>query len=86
MIRRMPLEDRPISAPEGTYPLDEWPVDVMRTDASGELDLEQLEYNRSLTPEERMEQYFQWMRFIEALRKARRGKNGVGPEPAEPAE
>ena len=86
MIRRMATHDRPISAPEGTYPLDEWPVDVMRTDASGELDLEQLEYNLSLTPEERMEQYFQWMKFIEAVREARRGSDGMGPEPAEPAE
>ena len=68
----------PVSAPEGTYPRGEWPVDVVRTDASGELDLEQIEYNLSLTPAERMKQYFQWLKFAGAMREAGRRRHGVG--------
>lgn len=45
--------DRPISAVEGTWPLDEWPVDVQRVDENG-VDLSLIEYTLSLTPAERL--------------------------------
>jgi hypothetical protein len=61
-----------VAAPEGTWPRDQWPVDVQRTDASGEIDLAQLEYNLSLTPAQRVEQYLQWLEFIEIAREAGR--------------
>src|SRR3982750_1271389 len=72
MIRVMHAKDRPISAPEGTYPPEEWPVDVMRTDSSGELDLEQIESNLSLTPAERLRQIEEFAEFLLAARRANR--------------
>jgi hypothetical protein len=66
----MAREDRPISAPEGTYPLEEWPLDVTRTDASGDVDLSLIEYNLSLTPTERVEQHYRFRLFTQKLRKA----------------
>ena len=79
MIERMDRKQTTVSAPEGTYAPGEWPVDVMRTDASGELDLEQIEYNLSLTPAERLKQYFKWMKFATAMWEAGRRCQGVGP-------
>ena len=61
-----------VAAPEGTWPRDQWPVDVQRTDATGEIDLAQLEYNLSLTPAQRVEQYLQWLEFVEIAREAGR--------------
>jgi hypothetical protein len=71
--------DKPFSLPEGTFPLDQWPVDVVRTDETGDVDLEQIEYNLSLTPSQRMEQYFQWLEFMEIAREAGRKLHGVEP-------
>jgi hypothetical protein len=45
-----PSHSRPIAAPVGSYDLADWPVDVQRADASGEIDLGQLEFILSLTP------------------------------------
>ena len=68
---------RPIAAPEGTWPLDEWPLDVQRTDESGNVDLEQIEYNLTLTPAQRVEQHYQARLFAERLRRA--GERLYGP-------
>ena len=73
MIWRMAREDRPISAPEGTYPLEEWPLDVMRTNASGNVDLSQLEISLSLTPAERLRRLEEFAEFVLAARRA----NGI---------
>ena len=56
----------PMSDPQPPKP--DWPVDLLRTDDSGELDLEQIEFNLSLTVEQRMEQYRQWMEFMQIAR------------------
>jgi hypothetical protein len=63
--------DRPIAAVEGTWPLDEWPVDVQRTDASGNVDLSQIEYMLSLTPAQRLERLEQFVAAAMEIWKAR---------------
>ena len=75
----------PVSAPDGTWPRDQWPVDVQRTDASGEFDLEQLEYNLSLTPTQRLERAEQWAAFLETVREAGRKMYGLEHRDAPPA-
>jgi hypothetical protein len=50
--------------------LEDWPVDVQRTDASREVDLGQLEFNLSLTPLQRIEQNDAWVEFIQMARRA----------------
>jgi hypothetical protein len=82
MIAPMPAKDRPISAREGTYPPEEWPVDVMRTDESGDVDLSLIEYNLSLTPTQRVEQHYQFRLFMQELRKA--GEKLYGPAVPDP--
>ncbi len=57
-----------------------------RTDETGEVDLEQIEFNLSLTPQERFEQYFEWMEFADVLRAAGRRFYGVETRAAEAAE
>ncbi len=62
----------PVSAAcAGRVPAD-WPVDVLRTDESGEVDVEQIEFNLSLSPAERMRQHYRWRRSVERLRGAGR--------------
>jgi hypothetical protein len=51
--------------------------DPHRTDASGEVDLEQIEHNLSLTPEQRLFQYFDWLELMEIAREAGRSHYGV---------
>jgi hypothetical protein len=63
--------DRPIAAPEGTWPLDEWPIDVQRTDASGNVDLSQIEYMLSLTPAQRLERLEQFVASMTDIWKAK---------------
>jgi hypothetical protein len=58
-----------VAAPEGTWPLEEWPLDVQREDEHG-VDLSQVEYNLSLTPAERVEQHYQARLFFEEVREA----------------
>ena len=48
-----------------------------RTDPTGEVDMEQLEYNLSLTPDQRMRQYMEWLEFIEVVRQAGREHYGM---------
>jgi hypothetical protein len=48
----------------------DWPVDVQRTDCTGEVDLGQLEFNLSLTPLQRIEQNDAWVEFIHIARRA----------------
>ena len=55
---------------------DQWPVDVQRTDASGEFDLEQLEHNLALSPAERLEQASQSAKLAEIVREAGRRFRG----------
>jgi hypothetical protein len=57
-----------------------------RTDPSGEVDMEQLEYNLSLTPDQRMRQYMDWMEFVAVARKAGQYFYGVEPRASEAAE
>lgn len=57
-----------------------------RTDPSGEVDMEQLEHNLSLTPDQRMRQYMQWMEFVEVVRQAGREYYGLEPRAPETAE
>lgn len=57
---------------------DDWPVDVLRQDENG-VDLSLIEHNLSLTPQERLEQYFQFMRFVEVMREAGRKHYGLDP-------
>lgn len=51
--------------------------DVQRMDESGEVDIEQIRHNLSLTPEQRFEQYFAWMEFIEMVREGGRQRYGA---------
>ena len=76
----------PVAAPDGTWPRDQWPVDVQRTDASGEFDLGQLEYNLSLTPAQRVEQYLRWLEFVETAREAGRRHHAMERRSAAPTE
>ena len=76
----------PVAAPEGTWPRDQWPVDVQRTDASGEFDLEQLEYNLSLSPSERLKRAQQFSEFLELVREAGRRMHGLEHGDAPPAD
>ena len=55
------------------------PVDVLRTDATGEVDLEQIEYNLSLTPAQRLEQNDRWAQYVAALREGGRKFYGETP-------
>ena len=75
-----------VSAPDGTWPRDQWPVDVQRTDASGEFDLEQLEDNLSLSPAERLERAQRFSEFLEVVREAGRRAHGLERGDAPPAE
>ena len=52
------------------------PIDVQRATKGG-LDIEQLEYNLSLTPEQRVIQYMQWMEFVEMAREGSRKAHGM---------
>ena len=61
------------------------PVDVQRA-TSGGLDVEQLEYNFSLTPEQRVIQYMQWMEFVEMAREGSRKAHGMDLRAAAEAE
>ena len=47
-----------------------------RTDQSGDVDLEQLEYNLSLSPAERLRQNDRWAEFVRQLRDAGRAYYG----------
>ncbi|HYE16967.1 MAG TPA: hypothetical protein VEA69_00860 [Tepidisphaeraceae bacterium] len=55
-------------------------------DDSGTVDLWQIRSNLSLTPEQRMEQYFQWMEFVRDVREAGARYYGVEPRSAETSE
>lgn len=57
-----------------------------RTDPTGEVDMEQLEYNLSLTPDQRMRQYMEWLEFVEVVRQAGREYYGLEPRTPETAE
>jgi hypothetical protein len=59
----------PISAVEGTWPLDEWPLDVQRVDENG-IDLSLVELTLALSLEERVEQNYRDRLFAEELRRA----------------
>jgi hypothetical protein len=63
---------RPFSAVEGTYPPNEWPLDVQRVDENG-IDLEQIKYQLSLTPAERLRRLEAFAEFILTARQ----RNGV---------
>ena len=63
---------RPQAARSPGADVDDWPVDVQKTDASGEVDLGQLEFNLRLTPRQRIEQNDAWVEFIQTSRCAGR--------------
>lgn len=73
----MPTPKEIISAREGTFPAEDWPLDVQRTDESGEVDLSLLEYTLSLTPAQRIEQNYHARRLVEKLRHP--GRQLYGP-------
>jgi hypothetical protein len=52
-------------------------ADMPPTDPSGEIDIEQIEYNLSLTPDQRLRQYFDWLDFMHLARKAGRDFYGM---------
>lgn len=62
----------PVSALEGAWSLEEWPVDVQRVDENG-IDLERIDYNLSLTPAERLRNLEAYAEFIISTRR----RNGV---------
>lgn len=62
--------DKPVSALEGTWPLDEWPVDVQRVDENG-VDLSLIEFTLSQSPAERLTQL---EAFVESLLLIRGGR------------
>jgi hypothetical protein len=66
---KLPRADGPVAALEGTWPLEEWPIDVQRVDESG-VDLQQVEQQLTLTPAERVEQNYQARLLFEEVRKA----------------
>ena len=51
---------------------ESWPLDVQRTDESGEVDLEQLEHQLSLTLAERLDANDRWLQFIRIVQAAGR--------------
>jgi len=55
-------------------------------DKTGTVDLWQLRHNLSLTPEQRLEQYFNWLEFLEAAREAGRKLYGLEPRALKAAE
>jgi hypothetical protein len=59
-------EPRPISALEGTWPLEEWPLDVQRVDENG-IDLSVVEESLRLTPAERLDTLEEFARFTIAV-------------------
>ena len=63
---------RPFSAPDGTWPREDWPLDVQRVDENG-IDLEQIEYQLSLTPAERLTRLEAFAEFVLTTRRL----NGV---------
>jgi hypothetical protein len=56
-------------------------IQTLRQDPKTGIDLAQLEYNLSLTVDQRLEQYFQWMEFVEILREASRKHYGMDLRP-----
>jgi hypothetical protein len=61
--------NHPMSALEGTWPLDEWPIDVQRVDENG-VDLSLIEYTLAQSPAERLTQLEGFVEAILAARKA----------------
>jgi hypothetical protein len=64
------LSPRAAAASPARPELNDWPVDMQRMDASGEVDLGQLEFNLSLTPLQRIEQNDAWVEFVQIARRA----------------
>ena len=60
-------------------------IQTLRQDPESGIDIAQLEHNLSLTVEQRIEQYFQWMEFIEILREASRQHHGMASRSPEAA-
>lgn len=56
-----------MSAVEGTWPLEEWPVDVQRVDENG-VDLSLIEYTLSQSPAERLAQLEEFVGTILSIR------------------
>ena len=55
-------------APDDAPAADDRPIDVLRTDETGEVDLEQIQYNLSLRPAQRLEQNDRWAELVATLR------------------
>lgn len=58
--------ERPVSAVEGTWPLDEWPVDVQRVDDNG-VDLSLIEYTLAQSPAQRLTQLEEFVATLLAI-------------------
>jgi hypothetical protein len=70
------INPRPPARAIPQSPALDWPVDVQRTDATGEVDLGQIEFNLSLTPAQRIQQNDTWIEFIQIARRAGRRLHG----------
>src|SRR5437016_3869301 len=66
MYAKTTKRDRPFAAVEGTWPLEEWPLDVQRVDENG-IDLSLIEHTLSLTPAERLAQLEQFVKTIVSI-------------------
>jgi hypothetical protein len=64
-----PKDGKPISAVEGTWPLDEWPVDVQRVDENG-VDLSLIEYALSQSPAQRLAELEEFVETLLTIRGA----------------
>lgn len=53
-------------------------IQTLRVDQKTGIDLEQLEHSLSLTVDQRLDVYFEWLEFIEIMREA--GRNHYGME------
>ena len=53
------------------------PLDVQRTDETGDVDMAQLEYNLSLTPFQRLEQHDQFREFALMVMRAGAKRHGI---------
>lgn len=69
-------EGRPFSAPIGTWPMDEWPLDVVMTDETGDVDMGMVFESMRMTPRERAVRHDQARQLAMRLREAGRKLRG----------
>ena len=85
VVSSMRIADRRVPVHNWVMWEKDVPIDVRR-ETEGALDIEQLEYNFSLRPEQRIIQYMQWMEFVEMVREGSRKAHGMDLRAAAEAE